>query len=425
MTQAAPAAPAANAATTEFARTHPPAHLPATFPRLEEQYFYALVAGGLLVLLAALGSFFYMEHHGHIVTGMNNQIVWGMPHVFAIFLIVAASGVLNVASIGSVFGKTVYKARAPLSGLLSIAMLAGGLMVLVLDLGRPDRLIIAATHYNFKSIFAWNVILYSGLFAVVGLYLWTLMERRMNRWSKPAGLVAFVWRLILTTGTGSIFGFLAARQGFGSAILAPMFILMSFAWGLAVFYIVQAAMFAWNGIDLHPSIHRRMKNLLGLFVAGTFYFVLAWHLTNLYWSKQIEFEQFILADGGLLTTLLWFGYLLVGTIVPLALIYLPTLGTPRAVMFAAVAVLIGAFSLLYSFIIGGQAFPLEIFPGYFAQSSFGDNLVGSYSPSIWEFLLGLGGVALAFLITTVGVRVLRFLPQDDLRHLDQAGSITD
>ncbi len=46
-----------------------------------------------------------MEHHGHVVTGMNNQIVWGMPHVFAIFLIVAASGVLNVASIGSVFGK--------------------------------------------------------------------------------------------------------------------------------------------------------------------------------------------------------------------------------------------------------------------------------------------------------------------------------
>ena len=56
--------------------------------------------------------------HGHIVTGMNNQIVWGMPHVFAIFLIVAASGVLNVASIASVFGKTAYKPLAPLSGLL-------------------------------------------------------------------------------------------------------------------------------------------------------------------------------------------------------------------------------------------------------------------------------------------------------------------
>jgi hypothetical protein len=41
-----------------------------------------------------------MEVHGHIVTGMDNQVVWGLPHVFAIFMIVAASGVLNVASIG-------------------------------------------------------------------------------------------------------------------------------------------------------------------------------------------------------------------------------------------------------------------------------------------------------------------------------------
>ncbi len=54
-----------------------------------------------------------MEHTGHVVTGMNNQVVWGLPHVFAIFLIVAASGVLNVASIGSVFGKShVQGARA-------------------------------------------------------------------------------------------------------------------------------------------------------------------------------------------------------------------------------------------------------------------------------------------------------------------------
>ncbi len=48
-------------------------------------------------IAAALGSTYYMEHNGHYVTGMNNQIVWGIPHVFAVFLIVAASGALNVA----------------------------------------------------------------------------------------------------------------------------------------------------------------------------------------------------------------------------------------------------------------------------------------------------------------------------------------
>ena len=67
-------------------------------------------------ILAALGATYFMEHNGHWVTGMNNQIVWGTPHVFAVFLIVAASGALNVASISSVFNKTAYKPLARLSG---------------------------------------------------------------------------------------------------------------------------------------------------------------------------------------------------------------------------------------------------------------------------------------------------------------------
>ncbi|MBS1189514.1 MAG: Polysulfide reductase, NrfD [Rhodocyclaceae bacterium] len=388
--------------------------------RFDVSHFYGLVGLGLAVLLAGLGAFHYMEEHGHIVSGMNNQVVWGTPHVFAIFMIVAASGVLNVASIGSVFGKTVYKVRAPLSGLLCLALLGGGLMVLMLDLGRPDRVIVAATHYNFTSVFAWNVFLYSGMFGIVAVYLWTMMERRMKPLSKPAGFAAFIWRLILTTGTGSIFGFLVARQAYGSAILAPMFIVMSFAWGLAVFYIVQSVMYAWNGMELHPSVLRRMKNLLAVFVAGTAYFVAAYHVTNIYFARQTEFEQFILVSGGIYPLLLWLGFGVVGTLVPLLLIFLPGLGTPRAVLFASAGVIIGAFALLYTFIIGGQAFPLQIFPGFEASSSFGDGAVGAYSPSLPEVLLGLGGVAAAFLITTIGVRILHFLPQDDLVQLEAA-----
>jgi len=114
--------------------------------------FYGLLAALGAVILVGLGAVHQMEHSGHHVTGMNNQIVWGMPHVFAIFLIVAASGALNVASIASVFDRPLYKPMARLSGLLAIALLVGGLAVLVLDLGRPERLVVPMTHDNFKSI---------------------------------------------------------------------------------------------------------------------------------------------------------------------------------------------------------------------------------------------------------------------------------
>ncbi len=391
-----------------------------TFAQIESRYFYLLVLLGALVAGAGLLSAWYMESYGHVVSGMNNQIVWGMPHVFAIFLIVAASGVLNVASIGSVFGKYAYKARAPLAGLLSIALLAGGLTVLMLDLGRPDRLMVAATKYNPTSVFAWNVLLYSGLFGTVAVYLWTLMEKRMNPYSKPVGLVVFAWRFILTTGTGLIFAFLVARQAYASALLPPMFVVLSFAWGLAVFLIVQSVMFSWNELALNPAIQQRMKNLLGVFIVGALYLVATYHLTNLYFAKQTAFERFILFDGGAYPLLFWGGYVVVGCALPLLLIFTPGLGKSGHVVAASLLTLAGALALLYVFIIGGQAFPLNIFPGYeVVGSSFGDGQIGQYAPSLPEILLGCGGLAIAFLITTVGVRVLNFLPHDEPEAVHQ------
>jgi len=386
------------------------------FKLLESRFFYLLVALGALLTLVSLGAAHYMEVEGHVVTGMNNQVVWGIPHVFAIFMIVAASGVLNVASIGSVFGKQMYKPRAPLSGLLALTLLTGGLMVLMLDLGRPDRVIIAATYYNFTSVFAWNVFLYSGFFAIVGFYLWCLMDPAMKSWSKNAAIFALIWRFILTTGTGSIFGFLVARQAYQSAILAPMFIVLSFAWGLAIFLLAQACMYAWNGIKTQQVIQQRLLRLLGVFIAAGLFFVLIFHITNLYYARQTAFEYFILANGNPLPLIFWAGYVLLGGVLPLLLIYLGKASVFNSILVAS-ATIIGAFAHLYVFIIGGQSFPLDIFPGYTASSSFADGTVSHYTPSLPEFLLGMGGLALAFTATTIGVRVLRFLPQDDLKML--------
>ena len=389
----------------------------------ETRNFWLLVAFGGAVTAVGLAAAYFMELHGHIVTGMNNQVVWGLPHVFAIFMIVAASGVLNVASIGSVFGQPVYKPRAPLSGLLCLALLAGGLMVLMLDLGRPERLIVALTHYNFKSVFAWNVILYSGMAAIVAVYLWTTFERRLNRYTKAAGLAALVWRFVLTTGTGSIFGFLVARPAYHSALMAPLFIVLSFAWGLAVFLIVQRTMYAWNGLHLAPAIQRRMARLLGVFIAAALYLVAVYHLTNLYFAHQHDFEAFILlgrGGGGVYALLFWGGYVLAGSLLPLLLLFHPRLGGEHSTLAASSLVVLGAGAWLYVFIIGGQAFPLEIFPGAVVSSSFGDGAVAAYTPSWPELLLGLGGLGAALVLTTVGVRVLDFMPQDDFAGVAKA-----
>ena len=383
-----------------------------SFSRTDSRNFYALAALGLFIVFLGYLGMHTMEEHGHIVSGMNNQIVWGLPHVFAIFMIVAASGVLNIGSIGTVFGQAPYKIRTPLAGVIAIGLLAGGLAVLMLDLGRPDRIIIAATYFNPTSVFAWNIFLYSGFFTLAVLYLWTSMEKRMYVWSKPVGFAMFAWRVILTSGTGLIFAFLVVRQAYASALLPPMFIVLSFAWGLAVFLLVQAAMFAWNDKIIDPAILKRMKNLLGLFVISSLYLVAAYHMTNLYFAKQTGFEHFILRDGGIYPLLFWGAYVLFGSLLPVALVYTPGLGGPKAIVAASSLVVVGSFALLYVFIIGGQAYPLSIFPGYEVSSSFGDGQIGKYIPSMPEVLLGSGGLAIAYLIILIGTKVFNTMPDD-------------
>jgi molybdopterin-containing oxidoreductase family membrane subunit len=288
-------------------------------------------------------------------------------------------------------------------------------LILVLDLGQPGRLIVAMTTYNFKSIFAWNIYLYVGFLVIVAAYLFTMMERKANRFTHGAGVVAFVWRLALTTGTGSIFGFLVARQGYDAAILAPMFIIMSFAYGLALYLLVL--MFTFNADDrpLGDLVMRRMKNLLGIFVAAVFYFTLIYHLANLYGTENHAYEAFILLNGGIYTWTFWVGWVLLGMLVPMGILFHPALGMQRgAITIAALLVVVGGLSAIYVTVIGGQAFPLSMFPAHtIIESGYFDGVEGmvhSYSPSVPEILLGLGGFALALLVTFVAVRMMQFLP---------------
>ena len=75
-----------------------------------------------------------------------------------------------------------------------------------------------------------------------------------------------------------------------------------------------------------------MKNLLGIFIIGALYLVAAYHLTNLYFAHQSGFEHFILVDGGIYPQLFWWGYVVLGNLLPLLLIYLSRFGQDQSVI---------------------------------------------------------------------------------------------
>lgn len=385
---------------------------PVTFQQIPaDRQFYALIT--VLGLLIGLGlwAFAHLEHSGHVATGMNNQVVWGLPHVFAIFLIVTASGALNIGSIGTVFGKQVYQPWARLSALLAISLLIGGLMILLLDLGRPDRLLIAMTHYHFTSIFAWNMILYSGFLLLAVGYLSSMLDRKLKRFYQTFGWSLFIWRLVLTSGTGSIFGFLVARDAYNSAILAPLFIALSLTWGLALFLLVVYALQSWVGTTVSKELRQRLRGLLATFIATVLLLELVWHLSGLYSAERSAAEQYLLWKGGLYSALFWVGQIIIGSLAPLSLIfYRPWKQSVSALPIAAACVLLGGLAQLYALIIGGQTVPLSLFAGAEIVSDYFDGVMATYIPTVWEWLLAIGGIGLALLLMLLGIKFARIIP---------------
>ena len=375
--------------------------------------FWSLLALLAVPLALAAAAYFYIEHYGHVVTGMDNQIVWGMPHVLAVFLVVAATGALNIAIAASVFGKTIYRPVAPLSALISLALLVGGLAVLMLDLGRSDRMVVAVTQLNSQSVFALRVILYDGFMASVGVYLWFLLERRMNRYVKPVAIIAFLWQLLLITATGLEFGF-NFREVYDSILYAPMFIAFSAAYGTAVFVLILFAVCGWEGQSVSEALLRRLKNLLGICVGASLFFAVLFLVTKYELARSRDVARFLLVDGGVYTALLWLGQIAIGGVLPLALL-LRSQVSRVAVTAACLLVVLGGMAQMYVTLIGGQAYPQILFPGMVESSSFFDGEIHPYTPSVPEVLLGIGGVALAAAIVAVALRAIALLPE----RLDQ------
>jgi molybdopterin-containing oxidoreductase family membrane subunit len=157
----------------------------------------------------------------------------------------------------------------------------------------------------------------------------------------------------------------------------------------------------------------RLRNLLGVFVAAVLYFVTVYHLTNLYITQRHGIEGFVLLHGGVYTQMFWLGQVIIGGIIPLVILF-SGLGKSRAlVTLAAILVVLGGLAQVYVIIIGGQAYPMPLYPGKdIVSSSFFDGVVAVYSPSLPEVILGIGGIGLALFMAAFAMRVLPFLPQN-------------
>ena len=107
----------------------------------------------------------------------------------------------------------------------------------------------------------------------------------------------------------------------------------------------------------------------------------------------------------------WLGQVGLGLVIPLLYEMANDEGRSFGLTITSLMVLVGGFFAVAVIIIGGQAFPLNIFPDHIIlESSFYDNVIHTYVPSIYEIGLGIGGISLSLIIILVAIRNLDFLP---------------
>ncbi|MBI5179640.1 MAG: polysulfide reductase NrfD [Nitrospinae bacterium] len=373
--------------------------------------YYALVTLLGALALAGFASAWCMFSQGHHVTGMTNAIPWGFPIVMAIYLIGLSAGSLVLSALSSVFGKAEFKPFSRIAALLAALLLIGALMCIILDWGKPERILIPFYSMNPRSMFSLNGMLYSTYIGICFVYLWAMFNDK-EKLVKLLGFVAVFWAVLVHSGTGAIFGFVGARELYHSPLLPPSFISAALSSGTALMIIVLYLTFRWTGRTLDEALLKKLGFYLAMFIAVVAYFVFIENVTRSYWPANYEVQKFLLLSANKYSLVFWLGMVGCGLVFPFLILINPATGKSIGWILAASAlVIIGVLAERYVIVIPGQVLPMELFPGMTVTSEFQDGVVNDYSVSLTEALFGLGIAGFVFFLYVVALRFFELVPE--------------
>ena len=352
-------------------------------------------------LLAGSYGIYRVLTEGTVALGISNQFPWGLLiSTYEFFLLMGAGIIISIVTLAVVFrveGAELILKRAVI---LAIGSVAAGLFAITISLGRPDRpMIHAVINANLSSPIWWVVMFAGALVAVLAVFV-LLLERGSTvrpEHVKAVGVGGFLVAIGMTLGAGYIFGMAESRPYYGG-IFAPLYFLLTGVMsGVALVAFVVIAEFKLTGRQMCDELERFMTRYLsaglGVLVGLSLLFALlkgTYGLTATSEATSMAYQQMLL---GSFAPIYWGLGILVGLVLPLAILLNPGTRTLNGVLVSAGAVIVGVFVTRYEFVIGGQVVALVQDPSY-------QYPIVSYTPSFVEGLLVLFAVALLASIYT-------------------------
>ncbi len=197
----------------------------------------------LLLAVSLLGLNAYCKQlvAGLSVTGMSDQVSWGLYIANFTFLVgMAAAAVMLVIPVYVYKDETLHDVVI-LGELLAVAVIVMCLLFVTVDLGRPDRfwhMIPGIGKFNWPiSMLSWDVIALNGYLALNAhicgylVYMVYLGKKPAKLWYIPFVFLAMLWAISIHTVTAFLYVGLGGRPFWNSAIVAPRFLASAFTAG--------------------------------------------------------------------------------------------------------------------------------------------------------------------------------------------------
>ena len=218
-----------------------------------KRYWIPLAGWGTLIGIG-LVAYLYQLSEGLHVTGMSQDVAWGLYIAQFTFLVgVAASAVMVVLPYYlhdyKAFGKMVI-----LGEFLAVAAVTMCSLFILVDMGQPARVANMFLHPSPKSMMFWDSLALMG-YLVLNLIIGglTLEAERKGaappRWIKPLIYLSIPWAISIHTVTAFLYAGLEARPFWMTAILAPRFLASAFASGPSLLILLALLLRRFTSFD--------------------------------------------------------------------------------------------------------------------------------------------------------------------------------
>lgn len=414
--------------------------------------FFIWMASLGTLLLVCLYAYYIQLDKGLIVTGLRDYVSWGMYiSNFVFFVATSLIGML----ISSVLGMMGYKWVKPIGRIAEIiavafSMVAG--LVIVSDMGRPERLPFVFIFGRIQSPILWDVtVVTTYMILSILLYILTMVpdmaisRGRINHFpvwlQKTYDLLSFNFQhtqeqykillkavrilLILIVPTAfaihTVTSWLFAvttRPGWDSTIFGPYFLAGAFVAGSAALIILM--FFVRNNYKLGKYItvehFDKMGKLLFLVSIVYFYFNLNEYLVPAYKMKSFEARHLTELFTGDFAFMFWSTQLL-GLIIPMILLLFKKMRKPMPLLLIGIVVLIASWFKRLLIVVPTLESP-------FLPKQHVPDAWMVYHPTIVETAITIGTLTLAVMIISILMKLFPVIPiwemaEEESAHPDQ------